>query len=161
VRDIIYTYLLKLSLGKNLGYPTKGVVSNFQLRERSRQLFNDFFKFASVRNPWARAVSLYSRREGVRVAGHISFEDFCERHIYASDTCIYPTLHTNQLDWLVDESGHMIMDYVYKVENFDQAVKEITERTNERIKLVVKRSTIIPNPNLVNIEIYTAIIHAN
>lgn len=140
VRDTIYTYLLKLSLGRNLGYPTQGVVSDQQLREESRRIFDTFFKFASVRNPWARAVSLYSRREGVRVAGHISFQDFCERHIYASDTCIYPTLHANQIDWLTDESGNMVMDYIYKVENFDKAIEEIYEQTDGRIQLKVKRA---------------------
>ena len=140
VRDTIYTYLLKLSLGRNLEYPTKRVLNDQQLRKESRRIFDAFFKFASVRNPWARAVSLYSRREGVRVAGHISFQDFCERHIYASDTCIYPTLHANQIDWLIDESGDVVMDYIYKVENFEQAVKEIYDQTDGRIQLKVTRA---------------------
>ncbi len=78
------------------------------------------------------------------MSGGISFENFCEKHIYASDTCIYPTLHANQLDWLVDESGEMVMDYIYKVENFDQAVQEIAERTNGRVQLSIRRSNYNP-----------------
>lgn len=140
IRDILYTYLLKKSLSKNVDYPTKGVMSDAEIREKSHQIFNNFFKFSSVRNPWARAVSLYFRREGVKVAKHLSFDDFCENHFYSSDTCLHPTLHMNQLDWLVDKSGEVIMDYVYRVENFDEAIEEIKERTDGRIQLKPRRS---------------------
>lgn len=140
VRDIIYPYLLKKALGKNSEFPTKGTVSDQELREESYQIFSTFFKFSSVRNPWARAVSLYHRREGVKVSKQMTFETFCEHHFYASDTCYYPTLHVNQIDWLVDESDELVMDYVYKVEDFDKALKEIEEQTDGRIKLKVRQS---------------------
>ena len=32
------------------------------------------------------------------------------------------------------------MDYVYKLENFEEAIKEIEERTNGRIKLISKNA---------------------
>ena len=66
---------------------------------------------------------------------HISFEAFCENHLYASDTCRHPTLHKNQLDWLVDENDNVIMDYIYKLEDFKKAIKEISEYTNGRIQI--------------------------
>jgi hypothetical protein len=135
VRDALYVYLLKNSLGRNTDFPTRSVPRDTDLRAQAKDVFDTFFKFSAVRNPWARAVSLYFRREGVRTRDRLSFEEFCNNHLYASDTCVHPTLHENQLDWLCDETGQCIMDYVYKVENFETACSEIDERTAGRLKL--------------------------
>jgi len=135
VRDSLYVYFLKMALAQNKGFPTKSVPSNKDVHSQANKIFHSFFKFSAVRNPWARTVSLYMRREGVETQGKIAFEKFCKNHLYASDTCLHPTLHHNQLDWLCDESGQCIMDYVYKLENFDQATKEIAERTNGVLQL--------------------------
>lgn len=144
VRDTIYTYLLIESMGSNVSFPTEGAPVDSDLRARSQQLFSSFFKFAAVRNPWARAVSLFNRREGVRVGEKISFETFCENHFYASDTCGHPTLHRNQLDWLCDESGQCVMDYVYRLEEFDTAIGEIAERTDGRVQLEMAQANVNP-----------------
>lgn len=145
IRDTLYTYFLKKSLRQNIQYPTTGISTDAELRTMSQEVFSNFFKFSSVRNPWARAVSLYYRREGVPTSENISFDTFCEGHLYASDTCRQPTLHRNQLDWLIDESGHIILDYVYKVENFSKAIKEINELTEGRIQLQYMTANTNPN----------------
>lgn len=136
VRDTLYVYFLKCALGQNTNFPTESVPEDAELRAAAQEVFDTFFKFSAVRNPWARAVSLFFRREGVQLKDRMSFEDFLDKHLYASDTCRQPTLHKNQLDWLCDESGRCIMDYVYKVENFELAIKEIEERTEGRLRLV-------------------------
>jgi hypothetical protein len=145
VRDSLYVYLLKLALGKNNTFPTKSIPTDADLRASANDVFNTFFKFSAVRNPWARAVSLYYRREGVQVNDNLSFDEFCKNHLYASDTCSHPTLHRNQLDWLCDENDKCLMDYIYKVENFDEAISEIAERTNGRLQLANKRENRNPN----------------
>ena len=129
---------MKQALGQNKSFPSESVPSDADLRAQAEEVFCDFFKFSAVRTPWARVVSLYSRSEGVGVNDKLSFEEFCRNHLYASDTCRQPTLHQNQLDWLCDENGQCIMDYVYKLENFDEAIKEIADRTNGRLKLARK-----------------------
>ena len=138
VRDSLYVFFLIRTLGRNEGFPSESIPTDEDLRAQAKEVFDTFFKFSAVRNPWARAVSLYSRREGVKMKDKISFEDFCKNHIYASDTCRQPTLHHNQLDWLCDENGQCIMDYVYKLENFNQAIKDIAELTNGRLQLASK-----------------------
>lgn len=145
IRDSLYAYFLKEALGENENFPSDSVLSDADVRSKAKEVFDSFFKFSAVRNPWARAVSLYSRREGVKTKGKISFEVFCKNHIYASDTCHHPTLHQNQLDWLCDENGQFIMDYVYKLENFDKAITEIAERTNGRVRL--ERKSANRNPS--------------
>lgn len=97
--------------------------------------FESFFKFSTVHNPWARAVSLYFRKEGKPPSEIMDFESFCDQHFYASDTCKHPTLHRNQYDWLCDESGKPLMDYVGKLESISEALEEIARRTNNRLGL--------------------------
>lgn len=138
IRDSLYVYFLMQALGQNKSFPSESVTSDADLRSKANEVFGGFFKFAAVRNPWARAASLYSRREGVKTKGRISFDEFCKNHIYASDTSLHPTLHQNQLDWLCDEHGRCMMDYVYKLENFEQSINEIAELTNGRIRLINK-----------------------
>lgn len=138
VRDTIYPYYLCKSLGKNRSFPTQAFPTDQAIREKARQSFESFFKFSIVRNPWARAVSLYFRKEGESVSQKMDFETFCEHHLYASDTCVHPTLQRQQLDWLVDETGRCIMDYVGKLEAMDKAILEIAERTDGRVALAVQ-----------------------
>ena len=134
-RDLIYPHLLRSSLKTNLTFPSRNIPTDKDIRSQSRQIFEKFFKFSAVRNPWARAASLYFRNETIQVREKITFEYFCENHFFASDTCRHPTLHKNQLDWLVDENETLAMDYIYKVEEFNTIIKEISRRTNGRVKL--------------------------
>ncbi len=139
IRDLIYFYLLKKHLGTNYSFPNPDRASDTVLREEVENIFNSFFKFSAVRNPWARAVSLYFRREGVQLKDKLTFHGFCEKHMYASDTCRHPTLHKNQYDWLSSKEGELLVDYFYKVEDFESAIVDIKERTNGRVVLVNKR----------------------
>ena len=99
------------------------------------EIYQSCFKFSAVRNPWARAVSLYYRGEGMQLRDQMTFEAFCQNHTHASDTCQNPTLHKNQLDWLCDENGVNQMDYTYKVEEFGEAIQTINEMSNGRVQL--------------------------
>lgn len=145
LRELLYVHLLRSTLGANRSFPTESVLSDLEIREQASAMYGSFFKFSAVRNPWARAVSLYFRREGVLLKDEMSFDDFCERHLYASDTCWHPTLHRNQLDWLCDEFGVCQMDYVYKVEDFPEAIREIYAMTNGRIQLELHRANSNPD----------------
>jgi hypothetical protein len=79
--------------------------------------FQAYFKFGFVRNPWDRVVSLYLRQEGIQVRHSVSFEDFVRTLRYSSATCIHPSPHVNQMDWLVDPSGNIIVDYIGRFES--------------------------------------------
>lgn len=146
VRDGLYTYFLSQGLGNNRHFPTRPdeVPSDAEIRGHAARTFHGFFKFASVRNPWARVVSLYHRREGVQTADKMDFERFCEGLRYASDTCAHTTRMSNQLDWMVDENGKLAVDYVLKLEDLDNGLKEINARTAGRLALKEKRCNCNP-----------------
>jgi len=150
VREALYVYYLKNALGCNIGFPTKSIPSDQEIRAKADMEFNSFFKFSAVRNPWARAVSLYYRHDGTELRDKISFGEFCTQHKYASDTCHHPTLHKNQLDWLTDENGKILMDYVYKLENLNSAVDEINKLTKGRLSLKSRRENINPDSRAKN-----------
>lgn len=144
VRDGLYAHLLLEGLRRNKGFPTAGVPTDAEVRARAAQVFRAFFKFSIVRNPWARAVSMYFRREGVQVRERMSFEAFCDQHLYASDTCAIPTLHRNQVDWLCDEHGTSLMDFTFKLEEYDQGLRELAERTGGRLQLLSNKANANP-----------------
>ena len=81
VRDLIYPHLLRSSLKQNLTFPSKNIPADKDIRSLSKQIFKNFFKFSAVRNPWARAASLYFRNETIQVREKISFDNFCENHL--------------------------------------------------------------------------------
>ena len=135
VRDAIDFFFLKKNLATNRSFPSVEVKTYSQIKNDSASFFSNAFKFSSVRNPWERAVSLFFRKEGVQEQQNLSFDQFIENHLYASDTCVHPTLHKNQLDWICDDSGKILLDYIFKLENFSNAIKDIFERTNGLIRL--------------------------
>jgi hypothetical protein len=130
-------YFLSQSLGRNRAFPTDttSVRSTDVILGDAEAFYLKAFKFGSVRNPWARTVSLYFRREGIQNSDNISFSEFCDKLSYASDTCTKPTLHRNQVDWLTDNNGKISLDFVMKLEERDDAINRIKEMTNGRVSL--------------------------
>lgn len=135
VKDLIYIYLLSKNLNTNRSFPNNNHPDDNEIRKCAQKIFDSFFKFSAVRNPWARAVSIYFRREGIKLKDRMSFDEFCENYFFSSDTCWHPTKHKNQIDWLTSSNGELLMDYVYKVEDFDQSIQIIRDKTNNRIDL--------------------------
>lgn len=139
VSESLYAYYLHINRKQNTEIPSSEVPSNEDVRAQAQLTFDDFFKFSVVRNPWARAVSLYNRREGLQPKEIMSFDEFIEKHIFASDTCRWPTLHKNQLDWISDCNGKVLVDYFCKIEEFPTHKKEIYDLTNGRLNLSLGR----------------------
>lgn len=82
-----------------------------------RKMFDGYYKFGFVRNPWDRVVSLYHRQEGLQLRDRMTFEEFVDWIKYSSSTCNHPVPHTNQLDWFVDPHGNLMVDFIGKFEN--------------------------------------------
>lgn len=78
--------------------------------------FDTYFKFGFVRNPWDRVVSLFFRKERGRELGPAGWDEFIGWIENASDTCIHPTPHRNQIDWFLDERGAVAVDFIGRFE---------------------------------------------
>lgn len=95
--------------------------------------YADYFKFSFVRNPWERLLSWYSLAlSGRRYDGNppLSFEAFYDRY---EEDCVRSgrkRFFFNQLDYLVDKSGEMVVNKVGRYENYEQDLANILTEQN-------------------------------
>ncbi len=110
------------------------------------QRFESYFKFSFVRNPWSRAVSIFKSRPYTERAwwGHKcgNFEEFVDSYDMASKYCRFPSEKKNQLDWLCDESGNLLVDYVGRFEDFENDAMTVFEKLGFK-----KENLIVPHEN--------------
>lgn len=135
LQDLLYFWELRQALGRNDRFPSHDVPTDSDVRRTAERAFAQLFKFTIVRNPWARAVALYFRQDGVRASEQMSFEAFCDRHLHASDTCSHPTRHATQADWLTGRDGTLLVDCVVRVEDLAAGLAEVARLTDGRVSL--------------------------
>ena len=106
------------------------------------------FKFSFVRNPWDKVFSHYQYRVKSNQTGmgdaHISFRDWVLRAYQDHDRHYYdqPRMFMPQVNWLCDESGHLIVDYVGRFENLSKDFDRVCEQLDMRRQLPhLKQST--------------------
>ena len=82
------------------------------------EIFNSYFKFAFVRNPWDRLVSEYEfirRRPNHGRHPKVIRMEFDEYIVYQSKR-----RDAHQIDMLADKQGNLLMDFVGKFENLEK-----------------------------------------
>ncbi|MBX3438397.1 MAG: sulfotransferase family 2 domain-containing protein [Planctomycetaceae bacterium] len=100
-----------------------------QLRDTiSPAEFESYFKFAFIRNPWARIVSWYKNviqdpvhRQNFKVDQDCSFPDFLHKHgsIWGLQSQLY---------WLRDTNGEIPLDFIGRFENLAEHFRVVCER---------------------------------
>jgi hypothetical protein len=106
------------SIRSIVGEPLKPHLNIWQIFSSiPSEKFTSYFKFGFVRNPWDRAVSLYERREGLRLKSKMGFEEFVDWMKFASSTCLHPVPHRYQLDWFVSPNGDVLVDFIGRYES--------------------------------------------
>jgi len=110
--------------------------------------WDEYFKFAFVRNPWDRLVSWYSMvttmpREGNELWQYVhdnssTFEEFiynCTDEVEIKEGVHYSFAY-NQLDYVTDEQGNLLVDFIGRFENFDKDVQEVFRRIGFKLETV-------------------------
>lgn len=103
-------------------------------REMGAEVWADKFTFAFVRNPWDRVVSQYSYRHRTGQEEHVgrdlSFDAWVravygeqEKPVGANDVLFLP-----QSDWVTDEAGEYLVDFVGRFERFEDDFQHVCDR---------------------------------
>lgn len=100
-----------------------------------REKWDSAWKFAFVRNPWDRAVSLYEYRRGKDRTGiasnELSFGEWVERVFGAQPDPAYnnnPRSFQSQCEWLKDDRGNIEIDFIGRFENIQDDFRAIAEK---------------------------------
>jgi len=143
--DALLAHLIRTRLGKNRDFPSRDTPSYDEIYLSKEKLIRKMIKFSVVRNPWARTVSLYYRAEGIKLSDSMPFERFVDKLCFASDTCVYPSRHANQIDWLLDSTGKVAVDFVERLETLNSRINEINERLQGRCTIGDARLNVNPS----------------
>jgi len=111
-REFMYGDIISEDLKqKKLSSPALQHLTIMELKELlDPDVFNNYFKFAIVRNPWDRVLSEYFfDRNAYRKKNPISFEDFVKNLNYFH--------RYDQMSFISDNEGKILVDYVGKYEN--------------------------------------------
>jgi hypothetical protein len=113
-----------------------------------RSTFDSMFKFAFVRNPWARVVSSYHY---LRFDTMWRFKDFLFDHLQSLDPRSSAVHFIPQTDFLVDNDGEICVDFVGYFENLHEDFTQVAERMGLAVTALPyrnKNATPKRNPDL-------------
>ena len=105
------------------------------------ELFAEKFVFAFVRNPWDKVVSHYHYRVRTNQNGfgenQLPFEDWMRRAYGERDPRYYdiPKMFMPQTDWLTDEDGELLADFVGRFERLQADFDIICQRIGRNASL--------------------------
>jgi hypothetical protein len=114
-------------------------------------IFDDFYKFAIVRNPWDREVSFFhylkgmaKRNEKLLFGNPIhqceTFEQFIEWR-YHDNLDSYGMFFHNQYEQLKDEQNNLMVDFVGKFETLNQDFATICDHLGLQLQLPHRNAT--------------------
>lgn len=102
-------------------------------RQVGERRWSDRFSFTIVRNPWDKVVSHYYYRvttNQTRLGDEpVGFNEWVQRTYGEKDPRYYdnPKMFLPQLEWITDEYGRIIVDYVGRFEHLEDEFRRICQ----------------------------------
>ena len=91
-------------------------------------IWNSFFKFAFVRNPWDRALSIYSYRK--QQVDNPKSVNYRQNIPDSFEQWLQESAPSPQLEHLADDNGNVLMDFIGRFENLQADFQAICSRIN-------------------------------
>jgi hypothetical protein len=140
---------------------------------RGEEDFNSRFKFTFVRNPWSHLVSHYTNHCRVGAAGLRQgdahrpevFNKWAKKTLTTRlvEKCGFPprenqspcdhyrNIHWNCLDWISDENGNIIVDFIGRYENLEEGWREVRRRIEEHSGVPIPHDPELRNVHVSNV----------
>lgn len=116
-------------------------------RELGRLRWNNAFRFCFVRNPWDRVLSHYLFRVKTNQTGlgdgHMGFTDWVLAAYRDRNPAYWdqPKMFQAQWDWISDESGACMVDFIGRFERLHEDFASICEKLRSDATLPHRKST--------------------
>ena len=144
-RKIIFVHINKtggVSIEQALGFSEKQHKTALEFKEQlGQKRWDKAYKFSIIRNPWDKVVSQYFHRIKTNQTGLVSnpieFKKWVKLTYGEQNPKYYddPKYFMPHLNWLTDEKGEVIVDFIGRFENLDNDFQHICERTSVKAEL--------------------------
>lgn len=118
-------------LKEKAGIKGRGHTDALQARREYKENFENYFKFAFVRNPWDKAVSFYYYNQG-RNWDRYPFKKAQEFNLFLKKWYTKGTRkgfhrlsHSPCLDWVTDKHGNVQTDFIGRFEDLQNDFNEV------------------------------------
>lgn len=116
--------------GLHKGIMTQHLTYRDMLQYKSREFLNSHFKFAFFRNTWERFCSAFFYLEKMYISQYHNFDNFvvkiCEQ--VCSNNYNKGWHFAKQTDWLYDDNGCQILDFIGRYENLNQDFEKVCSK---------------------------------
>ncbi|OQX77353.1 MAG: hypothetical protein B6D61_07325 [Bacteroidetes bacterium 4484_249] len=137
-RNFVFVHINKtggMSIEKALGFAEKQHFTAIEsLQMIGAKKWEKVFKFSIVRNPWDKVVSHYFHRVKTNQTGlrenPVDFKDWVKLAYDQQNPKYYddPKYFMPQLDWLTDDKGNIMVDFIGRFENLENDFQHICKQ---------------------------------
>ena len=151
VSDVVFVHINKTgrtSIEQALGLRFQHKTARELRDELGKRNWDRQFSFAFVRNPWDKVASHYRYRVKTNQTGMgtnpIAFTDWV-RIAYGQKNPKYydqPKMFMPQVDWISDERGQIIVDFVGRFERLSEDFRTVCEKLGREAELPHLKETV-------------------